>query len=138
MRNNLVSLKPRILLVEDHPFQMIALQMRLNQMGFFTLTPALDRREVLAILATGQHFDLMLCDQHLSDGLGLELVKQAHDLGAISHAVLISGIDDAQTLRNILRQALAQKLPLRACLPKPLSAVALGSVLTPLGIVGTL
>lgn len=124
----------RILLVEDHPFQLIGLQMHLNRLGFFHLTPALDQAEALAWVAQGRCFDLLLCDQYLSDGTGLALIEKIHRLGAIRHAILISGLECPQILRKILRIAQRRQLPLRACLMKPLSGQALFNALESLDL----
>lgn len=111
---------PSILLVEDHPFQLIGLEMQLNRLGFFRLVPALDRAEALMMIQEGRRFDLLLCDQHLPDGRGIDLIETAYSLGGISHAILISGIDYPPTLQQLLWAAQQSGLPLLACLSKPL------------------
>ncbi len=40
----------RILLVEDHPFQLIATQILLNNQGYFLLTPVLTASEAMAAM----------------------------------------------------------------------------------------
>ena len=113
---------PSILLVEDHPFQLIGLELQLNRMGFFRLTPALNCHEALAIIREGRRFDLLLCDQYLPDGKGVDLIKDAYELNSIRHAILLSGIDDRLTLERLLLTAQLRGLPLLASLSKPLSS----------------
>jgi len=111
-----------ILLVEDHPFQLIGLEMQLNRLGLYQLTPALDSAEALMLIKEGRRFDLLLCDQHLPDGYGIDLIDMAHALDGIRFAMLISGIDDTPLRQQLLQDAQARGLPLLAYLEKPLSA----------------
>ncbi len=68
----------RILLVEDHPFQLIATQVLLNNHGYFLLTPALTAAEALAAMQRSEHpYGLVLCDQCLPDMSGLDLIDEA-------------------------------------------------------------
>jgi len=115
----------RILLVEDHPFQLIALQILLNNHGLYLLTPALNAHEALAALERSEKpYDLLLCDQRLPDMCGIDLVEKASQQGLIEHAVLLSGLDAAQ-LADIERQARARGVPLLGSLNKPLNTLEL-------------
>ena len=113
-----------ILLVEDHPFQLIGLEMQLNRLGFFSLAPALDCAEAMSLIQEGRTFDLLVCDQHLPDGLGINLIEKAYSLGNIRYAVLLSGIDEPSKLEILLQTARKCGLPLLACLSKPLPVQA--------------
>ncbi|TPG65693.1 response regulator [Pseudomonas arsenicoxydans] len=123
------------LLVEDHPFQLIGLQMYLNRLGFYRMTPALDSAEALSMIKEGRRFDVLLCDQHLDGDFGLDLIAKIHQLGGVEHALLISGIDAPAELRQLLREAQQRRLPLRACLSKPLSESVFMDVMAGLGCV---
>jgi len=115
----------RILLVEDHPFQLIALQILLNNHGLYRVTPALTAEEALAALErSAAPYDLLLCDQRLPDMSGIELIEIASRGHLIHHAVLLSGLEHAQ-LANIECQALERGLPLLGCLIKPLNTLEL-------------
>jgi CheY-like chemotaxis protein len=115
----------RILLVEDHPFQLIALQILLNNHGLYLLTPALNAHEALVALErSDKPYDLLLCDQRLPDMCGIELVEKASQRGLIEHAVLLSGLDAPQ-LAEIERQAKARGIPLLGWLNKPLNTLEL-------------
>jgi CheY-like chemotaxis protein len=121
----------RILLVEDHPFQLIALQILLNNHGLYLLTPALNAREALAALErSDKPYDLLLCDQRLPDMCGIELVEKASQHGWVEHAVLLSGLDASQ-LADIAREARARGVPLLGCLNKPLNTLELLRLITP-------
>lgn len=113
---------PSILLVEDHPFQLIGLEMQLNRMGFFRLSAAIDGAEALEMIKEGRRFDLLLCDQYLPDNRGIDLIEEAYRLGGIHYAVLLSGIDDQSALQELLLASQARGLPLLDCMSKPLSS----------------
>lgn len=127
-----------ILLVEDHPFQLISLEMQLNRIGFFMLAPALCCAEAMSLIEGGRVFDLLLCDQHLPDGLGIHLIEKAYELGGIGHAVLLSGIDAPAKLDVLLLTAHESGLPLLACLSKPLCMQGFVNSLSTLGVISDL
>jgi CheY-like chemotaxis protein len=126
----------RILLVEDHPFQLIATQILLNNQGYFLLTPVLTATEALeAMMRTPEPYDLLLCDQCLPDVQGLELIERAHEQGLVRRAILLSGLS-AHQLQALEKEALSLGLPLLGCLSKPLHGPDLrrmldGSLVTP-------
>ncbi|WP_447747960.1 response regulator [Pseudomonas nicosulfuronedens] len=114
-----------ILIVEDHPFQLIAVQMHLNRLGFFRLTPALDANEAREECARHREpFDLLLCDINLPDTNGIDLLKELSDAGRIRQAVFLScrEAEELQALQKTLRE---RGLPVLACLSKPLDQWAL-------------
>lgn len=123
---------PSILVVEDHPFQLIGLEMQLNRMDFFRLTPVLDGTEALAMIKEGRQFDLLLCDQYLPDSLGIDLIEEAYSLGGVRHAILLSGIDDQPALQQLQLAAQLRGLPVLACLRKPLPSQSFLKALEPL------
>lgn len=114
-----------ILVVEDHPFQLIAMQMHLNRMGFFRLTPALDAEEARqACQRREKPFDLLLCDINLPGSDGIELVIELTRDKCVRQAVLLScrETDELQALEKDLQ---GNDLPVLACLSKPLDATML-------------
>jgi len=119
----------RILLVEDHPFQLIATQILLNNHGFYRLTPVMNAKEaMLALERSPSPYDLLLCDQRLPDRNGLQLIEEASRRGLIIHAVVFSGLAKAR-LEEIELRAAARGLPLLGCLTKPLFAADLTRLL---------
>jgi CheY-like chemotaxis protein len=121
----------RILLVEDHPFQLIALQIQLNNHGLYRVTPALNATEAMeALERSAEPYDLLLCDQRLPDMYGIELIRTASQRGLIRRAILLSGLD-VSDLSAIHHRAKQEGLPLLGCLDKPLNAPALLHMLSP-------
>jgi CheY-like chemotaxis protein len=121
----------RILLVEDHPFQLIALQILLNNHGLYRVTPALNASEALAALErSAEPYDLMLCDQRLPGMDGAQLIEIASQRGLIRNAVLLSGLEPEQ-LADIQSDAAGRGLPLLGCLVKPLNTLELLQLISP-------
>lgn len=74
-----------ILVVEDHPLPLIAMQVHLNRTGFFSLTPALDAEKARkACQWRGKPFNLR------PDTNGVELPGELAGSGGIRQAVLFS------------------------------------------------
>lgn len=114
-----------ILVVEDHPFQLIAAQMYLNRMGFFRLTPALDAHEAREECERrDEPFDLLLCDINLPGTDGIALVSELTAAGRVRQAVLLSCREEEE-LSALQRSLQAKGLPVLACLSKPLNQHAL-------------
>ena len=121
----------RILLVEDHPFQLIALQVLLNNHGLYRVTPALNATEALAALERSpEPYDLLLCDQRLPGMDGADLIELASRRGLIRNAVLLSGLEPWQ-LAEIESDARRRGLPLLGCLFKPLNTLELLELMPP-------
>lgn len=120
----------RILLVEDHPFQLIATQILLNNHGYYLLTPALTASEAMAAMERSiEPYDLLLCDQCLPDLSGLDLINQACQRGLARQAIVLSGLPGSQLL-DLQQLASERGLPLLGCLSKPLHGPDLARLLT--------
>jgi CheY-like chemotaxis protein len=80
----------RILLVEDHPFQLRATQYLLESYGFTQLTTTDSAEGALQqMFKAVKPFDILLCDQCLPDLPGLDLVQLASHQGMIRQAILL-------------------------------------------------
>lgn len=110
-----------ILLVEDHPFQLLATQCLLKSFGFEQLTLAENSEHAIRQMTRSRTpFDVMLCDQCLPDLPGLELVEIASRRGFIRAAILLSGLSMLE-LSKLYAQARQRGLPLLGYLSKPLN-----------------
>lgn len=122
----------RILLVEDHPFQLIATQILLNNQGYFLLTPVLTAVEAMdAMERSPEPYDLLLCDQCLPDLTGFDLIDRACERGLIRQAIVLSGLPTGY-LQNLEHLARERGLPLLGCLSKPLHGPDLSRLLATL------
>ena len=120
----------RILLVEDHPFQLLATQCLLKSFGFDQLTPVENAEQAIRAMSQSERsFDLMLCDQCLPDLPGLELVEIASRQRFITSAILLSGLPTPELI-NLTIQASQRGLPLLGYLSKPLNKDELEKLIT--------
>ena len=110
----------RILLVEDHPFQLKATQYLLENYGFNRVTTTDCAQGALTqMFRAEQPFDILLCDQCLPDLSGIELVKFASQRGMIKQAILLSSLTSIE-LDRLEDMAATHDLPLLGYLIKPL------------------
>lgn len=120
----------RILLVEDHPFQLRATQCLLESYGFTQLTPAASAEGAMQhMFRAAQPFDILLCDQCLPDLPGLELIEYASHRGMIRQAILLSSLTPVE-LDELKHLANEHRLPLLGCLAKPLKQSEFLNLLT--------
>lgn len=120
----------RILLVEDHPFQLMATQCLLESYGFTQLTTTDSAEGALQQMLTSvQPFDILLCDQCLPDLCGLDLVKFASHRGMIKQAILLSSLTSTE-LDSLENTANINGLPLLGYLSKPLKQSEFRKLLT--------
>ncbi|KAF2391084.1 response regulator [Pseudomonas frederiksbergensis] len=120
----------RILLVEDHPFQLFATQCLLESFGFTQLTVTDSAEGALQKMHEArQPFDILLCDQCLPDLPGLELIQLASHRGMIRQAILLSSLTSLE-LEGLRKQASEHRLPLLGYLTKPLKQTEFKNLLT--------
>lgn len=120
----------RILLVEDHPFQLRATQYLLESYGFTQLTTTDSADGALQqMLKAAKPFDILLCDQCLPDLCGLDLVEFASHRGMIRQAILLSSLTCAE-LDKLEKKANEHGLPLLGYLIKPLKQSEFRNLLT--------
>ncbi|SDP32093.1 CheY chemotaxis protein or a CheY-like REC (receiver) domain [Pseudomonas arsenicoxydans] len=120
----------RILLVEDHPFQLRATQYLLESYGFSQLTATDSAEAALQQMDNALHpFDILLCDQCLPDLPGLELIELASQRGMIRQAILLSSLTSIE-LDELKRVAGENGLPLLGYLIKPLKQSDFRNLLT--------
>lgn len=120
----------RILLVEDHPFQLRATQYLLESYGFTHLTSTDSAQSAMQHLARViQPFDILLCDQCLPELSGLDLIHFASQRGMIRQAILLSSLPSIE-LDMLETTALQLGLPLLGYITKPLKQTELRNLLT--------
>lgn len=121
MENDMFRHDLRILLVEDHPFQLIATQCLLNSYGFHQLTSAYNAESALRLMQQAKMpFEILLCDQCLPDLQGLELIDLANSQGFIQRAIILSSLTPHE-LDKLKNQASERGLLLLGYLTKPIN-----------------
>jgi CheY-like chemotaxis protein len=119
----------RILLVEDHPFQLRATGYLLESFGFTQLTSTDSALSALQQMSREAHpFDIVLCDQCLPGLSGLDLIHYASQRGMIRQAILLSSLS-AFELDELINTAINHGLPLLGYLTKPLKQAELRNLL---------
>ncbi|MCU1752994.1 response regulator [Pseudomonas sp. 6D_7.1_Bac1] len=123
----------RIMLVEDHPFQLKATQYLLESYGFTQVTAVDNAENALQTMTQLQRpFEILLCDQCLPDLCGLDLIGIASHLGLIHQAIILSSLDSTE-LGILKKNAHEQRLPLLGYLAKPLKQSEFINLLTHIG-----
>jgi CheY-like chemotaxis protein len=124
--------KLEVLVIEDHPMQLRAVAMLLDQPGFIRVTRAMNAAEAFRACEPGRlPFDLAICDQNLPDLPGLALLQRLYRDGHIRHAILLSSLA-ADELAGLLKSGRERRLPLLACLAKPLDLESFQASIAPL------
>ncbi|KKX67254.1 MULTISPECIES: response regulator [Pseudomonas] len=120
----------RIMLVEDHPFQLRATQCLLESYGFTQLTTSDCATGALQhMVKAEQPFDILLCDQCLPEVSGIDLIKIASHRGMIKQAILLSSLTSIELI-ELENLAILKGLPLLGYLIKPLNQCELRQLLT--------
>jgi CheY-like chemotaxis protein len=124
--------KLRVLVIEDHPLQLRAVEMLLDQPGYFQVTRALNAADAFRACQQGKPpFDLAICDQNLPDLQGLVLLERLHRDGHARYGILLSSLAEAE-LADLQEQGRERRLPLLACLAKPLDLERFKASIVPL------
>ncbi|MCY1304524.1 TMAO reductase sytem sensor TorS [compost metagenome] len=124
--------KLQVLVIEDHPLQLRAVEMLLDQPGYFQVTRAMNAAEAFRACEQGKPpFDLAICDQNLPDLQGLVLLERLHRDGHARYGILLSSLAEAE-LADLQEQGRARRLPLLACLAKPLDLERFKASIVPL------
>ncbi len=119
----------KVLILEDNPFQLMALHQMLNANGVFNVLTAESVEAARQSLASKGPVDIAICDLYLEQGDGLELIRELAEHRQAQVLILLSNAepDVLEGVANMARQA---GLNVLGCLPKPASATLIGQLLT--------
>lgn len=118
----------KVLVLEDSPFQLMAIHQMLNASGVFDVLTAETVAEALASLAHRRAVDIVICDLALGEGDGLELIEQLVEQ-RLAHALIILSATERERLDEAARFARHNGLPVLAALAKPASSSVLHCLL---------
>ncbi|WP_439958737.1 EAL domain-containing response regulator [Pseudomonas syringae] len=122
----------KVLILEDHPFQLMALHQMLNANQVFDVLVA-DSVEVARLsLQTRGPVDIAICDLQMEGPDGLELIRLMAENG-LARALIIVSCSAACVLEGAAQLALAQGLNVLGYVQKPASAGALYELLEAYG-----
>lgn len=94
-----MTARHRVLIVDDEPAVLAALQLAFEDDATFTVTVATTAEEALA-LAARRPFDVVITDKNLPGDSGLGLVRALRDGGQQQPVILITGYANADSRRQ--------------------------------------
>ncbi len=119
----------KVLILEDNPFQLMALHQMLNANGVFNVLTAENVETARQSLESTGQVDIAICDLYLEKGDGLELIRELAERRLAQVLILLSNAEP-DVLEGVANMARQLGLNVLACLPKPASAKLIGQVLT--------
>lgn len=118
----------KVLILEDHPFQLMALHQMLNANGVFDVLTAESVESACRSLQRRGRVDVAICDLQMPGADGLELIQHLAGADLAGALIVLSGAE-----RNVLDSVsqLARQLGLRVlgCLQKPACAASVRKLL---------
>ena len=117
----------KVLVLEDHPFQLMALHQMLNANQIFDVRTAESVEAARESLDSRGPVDIAICDLQMEGPDGLELIRY---LAAehMANALIILSSTTTCVLEGVARLAIAQGLEVLGYLSKPASAAALSEL----------
>jgi len=119
----------KVLILEDNPFQLMALHQMLNANGVFNVLTAESVDAARQSLASKGPVDIAICDLYLEQGDGLELIRELAEHRQAQVLILLSNAEP-DVLEGVASMARQAGLNVLGCLPKPASATLIGQLLT--------
>ncbi len=118
----------KVLVLEDSPFQLMAIHQMLNASGVFDVLTAESLEAAEASLASRGPVDIAICDLQLDQGDGVDLIN--HLAGQkLAHALIVLSSTARPRLDQAAQCARQQGLHVLAALQKPASASVLHCLL---------
>ena len=117
-----------VLILEDNPFQLMALHQMLNANGVFNVRTAETVDAARQSLESKGAVDIAICDLYLEQGDGLELIREMAERRQAQVLILLSNAEP-DVLEGVAHMARQLGLNVLGCLPKPASATLIGKVL---------
>lgn len=118
-----------VLILEDNPFQLMALHQMLNANGVFNVRAAETVEIARQSLDSKGPVDIAICDLYLEQGDGLALIRELAERRLAQVLILLSNAEP-DVLEGVANMARQLGLKVLACLPKPASAKLIGQVLS--------
>ncbi|RMV72856.1 Response regulator/EAL domain-containing protein [Pseudomonas caricapapayae] len=118
----------KVLILEDHPFQLMALHQMLNANQVFDVLAADSVAVARLSLQSRGPVDIAICDLQMEGPDGLELIRFMAENG-LARALIIVSSSAACVLEGVAQLALSQGLKVLGYVQKPASAAALYDLL---------
>jgi EAL domain-containing protein (putative c-di-GMP-specific phosphodiesterase class I)/CheY-like chemotaxis protein len=119
----------RVLVIDDQPHVRTAVCDVLRDLGVRDITEAGSGRGALTLVnAPGAHFDLILCDLHMPERDGIEVIRSFAALG-VDAAVVIMSVEQERVIEIAGSLASQQGLRMLGTIQKPVTADHLAPIL---------
>ncbi len=122
----------KVLILEDHPFQLMALHQMLNANQVFDVLAADSVEAAKQSLHSRGPIDIAICDLQMEGPDGLELIRFLAESGQ-ARALIILSVSATCVLEGVAQLALNQGIKVLGYLQKPASAAALCELLKAYG-----
>lgn len=119
---------PKVLILEDHPFQMMALHQMLNANHVYDVLTADSVDAAKCSLDKRGSVDIAICDLQMDGPDGLDFIRHLAETGQ-ARALLVLSSTAVDVIEGVGQLAHRQGLEVLGCLQKPLSATALSELL---------
>jgi len=118
----------KVLILEDHPFQLMALHQMLNANGVFDVLAAESVSCAMQMLERRGAVDVAICDLYMDGPDGLTMIRHLAEQRLASALIVLSDADS--TLLDAMGELIPQLgLRLLGCVPKPASGAVLHRLL---------
>lgn len=118
----------KVLILENNPFQLMALHQMLNAFRIFDVLTAESVGSARESLHKCGAVDVAICDLYMDSSLGLELISELARKRS-ARAVIILSAAAPPAIESAALMAGKQGLKVLGCLPKPVTLGGLGQLL---------
>lgn len=118
----------KVLILEDNPFQLMALHQMLNANQIFDVRVAASVADACEALERRGEVDIAICDVQMEGPDGIAFITHLAQRQAALALILVSGIERS-VLDAVARLARRQGVEVLGCVSKPASAMVLGELL---------
>jgi EAL domain-containing protein (putative c-di-GMP-specific phosphodiesterase class I)/ActR/RegA family two-component response regulator len=118
----------KVLILEDNPFQLMALHQMLNANQIFDVRVASSVADACQALERGGGVDIAICDLQMEGPDGIAFIAYLAQSQAARALILVSGVERG-VLDAVAHFARKQGIEVLGCVPKPASAMVLAGLL---------
>lgn len=119
----------KVLILEDNPFQLMALHQMLNANQVFDVLTAGSVEAAQRSLSNRGGVDIAICDLQMDGPDGLTLIRHLAETGQASAVIILSSAEQS-VLDAVAQLARQQGIDVLGCLQKPASVATLGDLLS--------
>lgn len=119
----------KVLVLEDSPFQLMAIHQMLNACGVFDVLTAESVDSACQSLHKRGAVDVAICDLHMDGPDGLDLIRHL-GINDLAQALVVCSSAAPEAIAEAVQLAREQNVPVLGALPKPATANAIHELLS--------